>query len=224
MPGAQIYDLDGLPRTSIPRRRGALVGIGVLETLSLVVLLADLASGNERLIAQAVGPLHGLMYLTGIVLIFTTERSPQPTACRDPKYRNSSRRQGGAHPRPTPADVNNRPAQPHASALAANDTKTGVHRRDHFLRLRRAPLLEVDRGAWLLHTCWDIAHALRGANILPFVPHSSTRCAICDPVIAIWFFAGGPSVPALFIARFNRLTRRSGRRHGQPFLKPGEFS
>lgn len=41
VPGAQIYDLDGLPRTSIPRRRGALVGIGVLETLSLVVLLAD---------------------------------------------------------------------------------------------------------------------------------------------------------------------------------------
>lgn len=149
MPDTQIYDLDGLPRTSIPRRRRALVGIGVLETLSLVVLLGDLASGNERLIAQAVGPLHGPMYLTGIVLIFTTERSPQPTACRDPKYRKFFSPSRRRTPRPTPADVNNRPAQPNAGALAANDTKTGVHRRDHFLRLRRAPLLEVDRGAWL---------------------------------------------------------------------------
>jgi hypothetical protein len=51
--------------------------------------------------------------------------------------------------------------------------------------------------AWLLHTCWDIVHALRGTNILPFAPHSSAGCAICDPVIALWCFSGGPSIPQL---------------------------
>lgn len=68
--------------------------------------------------------------------------------------------------------------------------------------------MEVDR------CCLVAAHLLghrprvRGANILPFAPHSSTGCAICDPLIAIWCFAGGPSVPALFVAQFNRLTHR----------------
>ncbi len=223
MPDTQIYDLDGLPRTSIPRRRRALVGIGVLETLSLVVLLGDLASGNERLIAQAVGPLHGPMYLTGIVLIFTTERSPQPTACRDPKYRKFFSPSRRRTPRPTPADVNNRPAQPNAGALAANDRKLAFTAATTFCAyggLRSWKWIAVPGSAHML----GHRHALRGANILPFVPHSSTGCAICDPVIAIWFFAGGPSVPASFIARFNRLTHRSGRRHRQPFLKPGDFS
>src|SRR5215470_18280487 len=49
-------------------------------------------------------------------------------------------------------------------------------------------------GAWLLHTCWDVLHHLYGHPIIPFVPTSSLGCAICDPVIAIWCFAGGPSV------------------------------
>jgi hypothetical protein len=47
---------------------------------------------------------------------------------------------------------------------------------------------------WLLHTGWDVMHHLYGNPIVPFVPSSSLGCAICDPVIAIWCFAGAPSV------------------------------
>jgi hypothetical protein len=47
---------------------------------------------------------------------------------------------------------------------------------------------------WLLHTGWDVAHHLDGSPIIPTVEHSSFGCAICDPVIALWCFAGGPSV------------------------------
>ena len=48
--------------------------------------------------------------------------------------------------------------------------------------------------AWLLHTTWDVVHHHRHAPILPFVPDSSFGCAVCDPVIAWWCFAGGRSV------------------------------
>lgn len=48
--------------------------------------------------------------------------------------------------------------------------------------------------AWLLHTGWDVLHHLYGNPIIPFVATSSVGCAICDPVIAIWCFAGGPSL------------------------------
>lgn len=51
--------------------------------------------------------------------------------------------------------------------------------------------------AWLLHTAWDVVHHLLGRPILPFEPHSSFGCAVCDPVIAVWCLAGGPSIPAL---------------------------
>src|SRR5580704_1849995 len=47
---------------------------------------------------------------------------------------------------------------------------------------------------WMLHTGWDIVHHLYGNPIVPFVPTSSLGCAICDPVIAAWCFAGAPSV------------------------------
>ncbi|MDQ2844408.1 MAG: DUF6010 family protein [Acidobacteriota bacterium] len=46
---------------------------------------------------------------------------------------------------------------------------------------------------WLLHTGWDIVHHLHGSPIIPFVARSSFGCAICDPVIALWCFAGAPS-------------------------------
>ncbi len=48
--------------------------------------------------------------------------------------------------------------------------------------------------AWLLHTGWDILHHLYGNPILPFSATSSLGCAICDPVIAAWCFAGAPSL------------------------------
>ena len=46
---------------------------------------------------------------------------------------------------------------------------------------------------WLLHVGWDVLHHLRGHPILPFLPLSSAGCAICDSVIAIWYFLGAPS-------------------------------
>lgn len=51
---------------------------------------------------------------------------------------------------------------------------------------------------WLLHTGWDVLHHLYGNPIVPFAPTSSLGCAICDPVIAAWCFAGGFSVCDFF--------------------------
>jgi hypothetical protein len=47
---------------------------------------------------------------------------------------------------------------------------------------------------WLLHTAWDIAHHFWGQPILAFQATSSAGCAITDALIAMWFFAGAPSV------------------------------
>jgi len=58
--------------------------------------------------------------------------------------------------------------------------------------------------AWLLHTALDVAHASRGADLLPWSPHSSTGCAICDPVIALWCFGGGRRVDGLVRRAFHR--------------------
>ena len=44
--------------------------------------------------------------------------------------------------------------------------------------------------AWVLHVGWDILHHLYGHSILPMVPLSSAGCAICDSVIALWYFLG----------------------------------
>ena len=54
---------------------------------------------------------------------------------------------------------------------------------------------------WLLHTAWDVVHHLQGNPIIPFAELSSMGCAICDPVIAAWCFAGGPSILELFRSR-----------------------
>lgn len=63
--------------------------------------------------------------------------------------------------------------------------------------------------AWLLHTAWDVAHHLHGNPIVPFAEHSSLGCAICDPVIAVWCFAGGPSVIGLVRGRVTRARQRA---------------
>ena len=57
--------------------------------------------------------------------------------------------------------------------------------------------------AWLLHTGWDALHHLYGNPIVPFVADSSLGCAICDPVIALWLFAGAPSVYDLLRKKAN---------------------
>ncbi|MEU5595259.1 DUF6010 family protein [Streptomyces sp. NPDC020298] len=47
---------------------------------------------------------------------------------------------------------------------------------------------------WLMHTSWDLLHHFKGNPIVPFEHGSSLGCAICDPVIALWCFRGGPRV------------------------------
>jgi Family of unknown function (DUF6010) len=47
---------------------------------------------------------------------------------------------------------------------------------------------------WLLHTAWDVVHHLYSNPIVPFVSGSSAGCAICDPVLALWYFRGAPSI------------------------------
>lgn len=47
---------------------------------------------------------------------------------------------------------------------------------------------------WLLHTAWDVVHHLEGAPIIPHLPGSSFGCAISDPVIAVWYLMGAPSI------------------------------
>jgi hypothetical protein len=47
---------------------------------------------------------------------------------------------------------------------------------------------------WLLHTGWDLVHHYYGNPIVPMDSLSSLGCAICDPIIALWFFMGAPSV------------------------------
>jgi hypothetical protein len=48
--------------------------------------------------------------------------------------------------------------------------------------------------AWLLHTGWDVVHHLYAEPILPFSPSSSAGCAVCDSLLAAWFFLKAPSV------------------------------
>ena len=54
---------------------------------------------------------------------------------------------------------------------------------------------------WLLHTVWDIVHHLYADPIVPFSPSSSAGCAVCDTVLALWFFYKAPSVFDLFRKR-----------------------
>ncbi|MEU6543583.1 DUF6010 family protein [Streptomyces sp. NPDC046859] len=65
--------------------------------------------------------------------------------------------------------------------------------------------------AWLLHTAWDAVHHLKGNPIIPFAHTSSLGCAICDPVIALWCFAGGRTPRELWA-----WLRGTGKRAGDP--------
>lgn len=60
---------------------------------------------------------------------------------------------------------------------------------------------------WLLHTAWDVLHHLKGNPIVPFAHDSSLGCAICDPVIALWCFHGGPSLTDFIRSRWGPLNR-----------------
>lgn len=60
---------------------------------------------------------------------------------------------------------------------------------------------------WLVHTAADVAHHVYGNPIVPFAEHSSLGCAICDPVIALWAFAGGPGFRSMAPAALVRALR-----------------
>ena len=47
---------------------------------------------------------------------------------------------------------------------------------------------------WTLHTLYDLLHHYYASPIIPMEPLSSLGCAICDPLLAIWLFAGAPSI------------------------------
>jgi hypothetical protein len=51
---------------------------------------------------------------------------------------------------------------------------------------------------WLLHAGWDVWHHLYGHPIVQLAPSSSAGCAVCDPIIALWFLLGAPTVGGLF--------------------------
>jgi Family of unknown function (DUF6010) len=71
---------------------------------------------------------------------------------------------------------------------------------------------------WLLHTAWDILHHLGGHPIIPFAHDSSLGCAICDPVIAAWCLAGGPSLTNM-LRSLPALGRKRGGVIGDPLAK-----
>jgi Family of unknown function (DUF6010) len=48
--------------------------------------------------------------------------------------------------------------------------------------------------AWIFHTAFDIPHHLYAVPIDPTAPFSSFVCMIFDPLIAIWFYFGAPTV------------------------------
>ena len=48
--------------------------------------------------------------------------------------------------------------------------------------------------AWLMHGAWDLPHHLFGNTIWLSDPSSSLGCAIMDPLVAVWYFAGAPSI------------------------------
>jgi Family of unknown function (DUF6010) len=52
--------------------------------------------------------------------------------------------------------------------------------------------------AWLMHTTWDTLHHLYANPIVPFSASSSAGCAVCDSILALWFFYNAPSIFTLF--------------------------
>lgn len=47
---------------------------------------------------------------------------------------------------------------------------------------------------WLLHTGWDILHHFYATPIVYLEPSSSAGCAVCDPILATWFFFSAPTI------------------------------
>lgn len=68
VPDERLEHLDGLPARRPPATR-LLLAVAVAETLTLVVLLVNLLlTTRSSALAAAVGPVHGALYLTGVLL------------------------------------------------------------------------------------------------------------------------------------------------------------
>jgi Family of unknown function (DUF6010) len=96
-----------------------------------------------------------------------------------------------------------------AAYLSGGLRRVGVrlHRPGYPLRLHGAVVVRFCRRRMAsAHRLGRVAPPLRDP-IVPFAPDSSLGCAICDPVIALWLFAGAPSV-------YGALRRETGRKTG----------
>jgi hypothetical protein len=51
--------------------------------------------------------------------------------------------------------------------------------------------------AWLVHSGLDIAHHIANDPMFRYFPASSFACAITDPILALWFFAGAPDISGI---------------------------
>jgi hypothetical protein len=76
-----------------------------------------------------------------------------------------------------------------------------------FIGLRSYQFIGI---AWLMHSCWDIAHHFWGNPVWPFMPTSSFGCMIFDAVLAIWFIAGAPAIPPSFRMTSKPATEQPG--------------
>lgn len=57
-----------------------LPAVAVLETISLLVLVLNLVTANDRGLAAALGPVHGTLYLLAITLTFVQHASTRARA------------------------------------------------------------------------------------------------------------------------------------------------
>ena len=73
-----MTDLDGLPAATRWTGHRALLIVGALEALSLLVLVVNLVTVHLAPLASALGPVHGLLYLSGIGLTFRATRATRP--------------------------------------------------------------------------------------------------------------------------------------------------
>jgi hypothetical protein len=79
MSGAYGLPSDGLESSAgsrLQRRIRLLAAIAVGETLTLAVLLGNLVTADDRLVSAAVGPVHGGLYLSGVLLTWTAAFRP----------------------------------------------------------------------------------------------------------------------------------------------------
>ncbi|HEU4408594.1 MAG TPA: DUF6010 family protein [Polyangiaceae bacterium] len=63
---------------------------------------------------------------------------------------------------------------------------------------------------WLVHTASDAIHHAAGHPMVDSLPLSSFGCAVFDPLLAIWLFAGAPDTRAMLDAAGRGVVRPRG--------------